>query len=98
MVGILVRPKNLKGKIMKLKIVQIGNSLGIRIPQSLLKQCNFKKEVTVTIIDGNLILGAIDEPRKGWDDAFKKMALTGDDKLLDDQAIESSFDQGDWEW
>ena len=83
---------------MKLSLVQIGNSWGIRIPKVLLEQCKFKKGVNVTVVDGNLLLSPITAPRDGWADAFKKMAKTGDDQLLNPELIESDFDKGEWEW
>ena len=83
---------------MKLTLVQIGNSWGIRIPKSLLQQCNFKKSVTVTIVDGNLVLSPDNGPREGWMEAFKQMAQAGDDTLLDSDSIESTFDKDEWEW
>ena len=83
---------------MKLPLVQIGNSLGIRIPKALLQQCKFKKSVTVTIINGNLVLSPDAGPREGWEEALKKMAQAGDDKLLDAETIVPTFDKDEWEW
>ncbi len=82
---------------MKIPLIKIGNSIGIRIPKSLLQQCNFKKNVTIKIVDGNLILSPDNGPREGWEDAFKKMAQAGDDQLLDIETS-SSFDKDEWEW
>lgn len=83
---------------MKLFLVQIGNSWGIRIPKALLQQCKFKKSVSVTIVNGNLVLSADNGPREGWKDAFKKMAAAGDDRLLDKDVVDSNFDKDEWEW
>lgn len=83
---------------MKLLLIQIGNSWGIRIPKTLLQQCKFKKSVRVTIVNGNLVLSADKGPRDGWEDAFKKMAVAGDDRLLDQNFFDSSFDKDEWEW
>jgi hypothetical protein len=35
--------------------------------------------------------------RDGWKNAFKKMAQTSDDKLLDSDFIESTFDKEEWD-
>lgn len=83
---------------MKLVLVQIGNSFGIRIPKALLQQCKFKKSVNVTIVNGNLVLSADNGPREGWEDAFKKMAAAGDDRLLDQDLFDSNFDKDEWKW
>lgn len=41
---------------MKVNIVQIGNSKGIRIPQSIIKQCGIEDEVDLEIEKGSLII------------------------------------------
>ncbi len=84
-------------KVMKLQIIQIGNSLGIRIPKALLKQCGFKNSIVVRVKDNTLVLSPDNEPRAGWDEAFKRMARSGDDKLLDGD-IQLSSDKDKWEW
>lgn len=83
---------------MKLPLVQIGNSWGIRIPKVVLQQCRFKKSVQVTIVNGNLVLSPDNGPREGWEDAFKKMAAAGDDRLLDQDLSASIFDKDEWKW
>jgi antitoxin MazE len=83
---------------MKLLLVQIGNSWGIRIPKALLQQCKFKKSVRVTIVNGTLVLSADKGPREGWENAFKKMATTGDDQLLEQDLFDSNFDKDEWKW
>ena len=57
--------------------------MGNYIPKVVLQQCRFKKSVQVTIVNGNLVLSPDNGPREGWEDAFKKMAAAGDDRLLD---------------
>lgn len=81
----------------KLKIVQIGNSHGVRLPKPLLVQCGIKKEVEVEAIEGAIILRPVKKLRAGWNEAFVQMATRGDDALLI-PTIESSFDEGEWEW
>lgn len=82
----------------KLKVVQIGNSQGIRLPKPLLDQCGIKKEVEVEAIDGVIMLRPIKKKvRKGWDEAFQEMARQGDDRLLMGEGG-SEFDESDWKW
>jgi antitoxin MazE len=83
---------------MKLQLIPIGNSLGIRIPKTLLQQCHFKSHVNVTVIDNTLVLSSDTNPREGWEEAFKKMAQAGDDTLLDTSHNLSTFDKDEWEW
>jgi antitoxin MazE len=81
----------------KLKIVQIGNSHGVRLPKLLLAQCGIKKEVEVEAIDGVITLRPTKKLRAGWEDAFVEMANRGDDKLLI-PTVESTFDESEWQW
>ena len=81
----------------KVNIVQIGNSRGIRIPKALLEQVGLKGELEL-VPDGNqLILRPVARPRKGWAKAFKEMAERGDDALLIGD-IQNDFDDNEWEW
>jgi antitoxin MazE len=81
---------------MKVDIVPIGNSRGIRIPKALLEQCGFKNDVEMTVEDNRLVLSPTGRTRSGWEEAFKAMAAKHEDKLLDMPTNE--FDESDWQW
>ena len=84
---------------MKLKVVSIGNSRGVRIPKPLLEQAGIGTEVEVEA-EGNTLVLRSTKPnaRSGWAKAFQAMAERGDDQLLDSKNTGSFFDQDDWEW
>jgi antitoxin MazE len=83
---------------MKSSIRSIGNSRGIIIPQSFLKQCFIDKEVNIEVKDNHIIISpAEDVKRKGWADAFKQMAKNGDDELSIPDVFEDE-NLTDWEW
>jgi antitoxin MazE len=84
---------------MRTRIVRIGNSQGIRIPKVLLEESGLSGEVDISVHDGTLVITTAGAPRQGWDDAFRQMALHGDDALLDAEVeIAQSFDAESWEW
>ena len=83
--------------ITKTRIVQIGNSRGIRIPKGLLEYAQLPDEVELQAEQGRLIVRAAHGPRAGWADAAKAMRTRGDDQLLD-AAISSQFDEKEWRW
>ena len=85
---------------MKTKIIQIGNSKGIRIPKVVLEQCGLQDEVELTIRKNEIVIAPSKKARQGWRRAFKRMAQSGDDHLLDKHAAhsESSWDIDEWEW
>ncbi len=68
---------------METKLVQIGNSKGIRIPQKILNQCHMEDRIALTVQDDTIILKPLkSKPREGWDLAAKKMHALADDQLL----------------
>ncbi|GAB6064103.1 AbrB/MazE/SpoVT family DNA-binding domain-containing protein [Deferrisoma palaeochoriense] len=80
------------------KIIRIGNSQGIRIPKPILEQCGLRGEVILEPSEGRLVIRPA-KPRQGWDRAFRAMAASGDDALLDPDGITwTSWDEDEWEW
>ena len=78
---------------MELSIIKIGNSKGIRLSKSILKQLGIKDRVELIVKDDQLIIKPISKVRDGWEDQFKQMAKLNDDQLLvpdifDDETIE----------
>lgn len=83
--------------IAKARIVQIGNSKGIRVPKVLLDYAQLPDEVELQAENGRLIVRAAQGPRAGWADAAKAMHDRGDDRLLD-ATTSSQFDEKEWRW
>ena len=83
--------------ITKTRIVQIGNSKGIRVPKVLLELAQLPDEVELQAETGRLIVRAARGPRAGWADAAKAMRARGDDRLLD-TPTSSRFDEKEWRW
>ena len=86
---------------MKVKIVKIGNSRGIRIPKIYLHQTGIDDEVDLKVKNNQIILIPLKRvPRTEWTIAFKKMAQNKDDRLLEKEILskQSSFDVDEWEW
>jgi antitoxin MazE len=89
----------LGGRIMKTRIVQIGNAQGIRIPKQLLEQSGLQGEVEILIEGEALVIRSLKKPRAGWAEAFRDMARRGNDKLLDPETPSlTSWDEEEWEW
>ena len=73
---------------MRLAIVSIGYSRGIRLPEMLLDKYGFGDAVDVELYDDAPVLKAVRKPRDGWEVAFQQMHENGDDTL----AIPDLFD------
>jgi antitoxin MazE len=83
---------------MKARIVQIGNSRGIRLPKAVLDHAGLTEEVDIEATPNQIIIRSARAPREGWDEAFRLMAERGDDALADDTTGRSTFDESEWEW
>lgn len=68
---------------MKRRIVQIGNSMGVILPASILKRLNLsaKDPVTITHRNNSIIIKPV--PRRNWEAAASQMHAAGDDNLID---------------
>ncbi len=92
---------------MKVNIIQIGNSKGVRIPKILLEQLHFEKSVEFQVLPEGLLLRPVHEkkendspPRTGWNEVFQTaLTETGDDhrEFADwNQAGLTEFDAKEW--
>ena len=82
---------------MKANIITIGNSKGIKIPKTILKQCNIKENDFIEIENENIIIKHIKKKaREKWESFFKKMNQNKDDQLIISDNIDLRIE--DWEW
>ena len=83
---------------MKIKLISIGNSKGIRIPSSVIKRCGLGDELEMRVENGVIVLAPVRSVREGWSAAFEKMAAVGDDEPLVPEGLENEFDAEGWTW
>ena len=83
---------------MKTRLIRIGNSQGIRIPQPLLEQTGLEGDLEIRAEANTLVIQSARKPRDGWAESFAQMAQRGDDILLDDVPSLSSWDDVEWQW
>jgi len=68
---------------MKIKIISIGNSKGIRLPNKVLKLYNITDEVSLVLEKEHLLLKPVNNARAGWAEAFSQQH-TSEERLLPD--------------
>lgn len=83
--------------IMKAQIIQIGNSQGIRIPKMLLEETQLAGEVELEVHMDGLLIRSVKKPRGNWDIAFKALAETEDEQVLNTDAA-TRFEKKEWQW
>jgi antitoxin MazE len=82
---------------MRVSIVQIGNSKGLRLPKSVLAQCNIKDSVELLVRENEIVLKPLPSvPREGWAKEFARMAALNEDTPLIDDGFD--LDAEGWVW
>ena len=82
---------------MRVSIVRIGNSRGLRIPKAILDQCGIDDAVDLVVEGDRVVLRPLGRTRAGWGEVAARMAERGDDRLLDPETP-TRFDDAEWEW
>jgi antitoxin MazE len=80
-------------------LIRIGNSFGVRIPQAIIQQIGFKKEMNLIFkpIEDGLLISAEKQAREGWEQKFKSSKKRFKNiSLLSD--FPNEFDTDEWEW
>jgi antitoxin MazE len=83
---------------MKVELVRIGNSRGIRIPKPLIEQCGFGDTVELHMEQNRLVIAADHPPRTGWKKSFAAVGGSKKDQLLLDTMPQNTFDAEEWTW
>jgi antitoxin MazE len=88
---------------MRTRLVRIGNSRGIRLPESLIAQAGFTDEVELHVRKGAIILERVTTPRSGWAEAARQIRERNEDILSDrnlllDPVTTTHFDEKEWDW
>jgi len=82
---------------MKTRLVQIGNSKGIRLPKTVLAEAQLQDDVELQAEPGRIVIRSAKRPRDGWAEAARGMSERGDDRLLD-APTPTRFEEEEWEW
>jgi antitoxin MazE len=79
---------------MQTKIIQIGNSKGLRLSKTILEKYDFGDTVNMRMEENFIIIEPISKPRTDWAKSFKEMRKNGHDELLIDDIFE---EETNWE-
>lgn len=83
---------------MRTELVRIGNSYGIRIPVSFIRQCRLRNEVELRVENDCIVISKGRGPRDGWAKGFRAAGSSGKDELLLDEIESNQFDRTEWQW
>ncbi len=78
---------------MKARLVNMGNSRGVRLPKPLIEEVGLVDEVELRVRNGVIQISPARPPREGWAEAAAR--LSGG--LLDPE-LPTRFDESEWQW
>jgi len=67
---------------MRVAVISIGNSKGIRFSKTILEKYNITDSVDLIMEEEHIIIKPKSAPRTGWEKAFRKLHEQGEDNLL----------------
>ena len=82
---------------MRVELIRVGNSRGIRIPKPIIEQCGFVDAVELRVEHDHLVIAPARLPRDGWEEAFCTAGSSAHDELWVDTPA-SQFDRQEWRW
>jgi len=88
---------------MELQLTQIGNSQGVILPKTLIKQFGFNGPIQVELSERGILLSPTRHPRAGWEEQIRQAIIKSGSEILaaedsEWQEIWEDEDTSDWTW
>lgn len=83
---------------MHAEIRQVGNSKGIILSKSILKQCRFETEIDMEVLEEGLLIKPVSARRTGWKEAFLAAKPDDDSETTEWLSFENESDNKEWVW
>lgn len=82
------------------KLIQIGNSQGLRIPKPLIEQGMLEgKELSIEVLEGGgLLIRPISKARAGWAEQIQTTLQEKGSEELDSEWLDAPLTADDWNW
>jgi antitoxin MazE len=84
---------------METKLIKIGNSFGIRIPKSLIKQYDLSDNIVIDPTEKGILIKSKKKAREGWEEQLVRAIGEGqqpDNELL--EGFTDEFTEKEWQW
>ncbi len=82
---------------MRTRLIQIGNSKGVRLSKTLIEQFDLKEEIILEPTEKGILISSGSSARKGWEEQFRE-AVKKADKSDPWNSIPNKFDEEEWTW
>lgn len=83
---------------MRLSVIKIGNSRGIRLPKPVLEELGSADTLEGELVPEGLLIRPVSNPRTGWEQEFAKAVTKPADELSEWEAVSSEWDAAEWTW
>ncbi len=83
---------------MRTRLIQIGNSKGVRLPQTFIRQYQLQEEIIIEPTGKGLLISSATAARHGWEEQFKNASQGGKEKKDNWNHLSNRFDKEDWTW
>ncbi len=80
---------------MRTRLIDIGNSQGIRLPKAVIEQAQLTEELDLEIRDDSIVIRSRRQTRDAWREAASACHQAGEDRLEDWDATTADFPDGD---
>ena len=78
---------------MRIDLVSIGNSQGIRLPKAIVEQAQLTDELDLEVSEGAIIIRSVKRAREAWEAAAIACHSSGEDRLDDWDATTSDLEE-----
>ena len=76
---------------MRTRLIKIGNSRGVRLPEALIEQAGLRHELELEVREGEVVIRPAEEVRRGWSNAAAACREAEEDCLPDWDALAGDF-------
>ena len=82
---------------MKAKLVQIGNSRGVRLPKPMIEEAGLRDDVDIYVKEGSIVITSNFKQRNGWAESAQQLHNRNEDILID-HSSSTCFEETEWKW
>jgi len=83
---------------MKIKLINIGNSKGLRLSKALIQQYNITEDIQLELKEDGILLKPVNKPRSGWSEQFEKSVKPIEKQEKNWMEASNRFDKEEWTW
>ena len=83
---------------MKVKLINIGNSKGLRLPKTIIQQYKIGEDLQIELQEDGILLKPLTKPRTGWSEQFETAVKPIEKQEKNWIEARNRFDKEEWTW